>query len=213
MSTSLTEANTATIRIHDTKGGKALIEKIIELAGEPGVHVTRERGTTTLAFHTNKPGWTVPAVRGADHSQREFKLASKDGAVRITIDCDFVGSVPLPAANTGRFITASDLGTKLIEAAFSLDLTYAEVVDRDLENEARIAKFKADVAAGRITVRTPEQIAEDTSIARDAEIVRANEGREVFEYDGPHAVLVLAARRRHALRQRPAPAPHPDMVT
>lgn len=189
----------------DTKPGRAVIDRIIEIINAPNLPRIRARnGSATLVFRTNKPWMTVPYIVGASNNQRVFELATRDGVVRLTIDCDRE-RVDLPAYENPEHMpltTAAELGQVVIEAAFGLGFTWASQVDDDLAVAKRVEKFKADVAAGRVKVRTPEEIAEDDLAARDAEAVRNTAGREYEPSDGPAAREILAARYRHAARQR-----------
>jgi hypothetical protein len=120
-------------------------------------------------------------------------LSTRDGATRITISTD--AAAPLDAGYKWdrdiphhelpmRTTTAAELGQHIIEEAFGLGLTWASQVDEDLAVEKRVAQFREDVKAGRVKLRTPEEIADDAAARRDADVVAANEGREVNEFDG-----------------------------
>jgi len=77
---------------------------------------------------------------------------------------------------TAHQFTATDVGTRILKAACEQGLTWSSQVDDDLAVEARVEQFKRDVAAGRVKIRTPEEIAADEEARRAAEIVKNTEG-------------------------------------
>jgi hypothetical protein len=202
----------STIRIDLTsKDGREVVENLLRAADAPGALLGRAKnGSAALVFRSVRPHDATPYVRGADHHQRVFELATKDGATRVKISTD--AAAPFDGYKWDRDIpqhelpaltqSAANIGTRVIEAAFKLGLTWAEIVDRDLADEERAAKLRADVAAGRVKIKTEAEIAADAEARHDAEVVKANEGREYEWSDGPHAQVILSARGRHALRQR-----------
>lgn len=193
-----------------SKDGREVVESLIRGTPTPGALIGRAKNGAAIVFHSTRPRDIVPLVRGADHYQRVFELATRDGATRIKISTDM--AAPVDGYKWDRDIahhelpvvayTAAEVGKFIIEGAFSLGLTWASQVDDDLAVEKRVAQFREDVKAGRVKIKTEAELADDAEARRDAEIVRANEGREVNEFDGPHAQMLLAARGRHALRQR-----------
>jgi hypothetical protein len=204
-----------TIRIDlNSKDGREVVENLLRLH-DMGGHNARligraKNGSAVLIFRSTRPHDKTPCVRGADHHQRTFALASKDGTIRVNISTD--STAPLDGYKWERDIahdelpmsttTAAELGQHIIEEAFGLGLTWAEIVDRDIAVEQRVEQFKRDVASGKIKLKSEAEIAAEAEARRDEETVAANEGREVNEFDGPHAQMILAARGRHALRQR-----------
>jgi hypothetical protein len=202
-----------TIRIDlNSKTGRDVVERLIRGAGAPGALVGFAKdGSAALVFRSTRPHDTVPfGIGGASHNQRVFELASRDGTTRITISTDSAAQrdgwkwdrdVALHDLRLTSY-TAADVGERLIRAAFGLDFDWTESVIRELEVARRVEQFKRDVADGRVKLRTPEEIAADDEARRDEEIVAANAGRELSWFDGNVAQLVLAARGRHAERQR-----------
>jgi hypothetical protein len=196
----------------NSKDGREVVENLLGAAEAPGAIIGRAKnGLVALVFRSNRPHDKTPYVPGMDHHQRTFDLASRDGATRITIMTDaaaprddyFKWDREIPHHELPVMpYTAADIGGRIVRAAFALGLTWASQVDEDLAVEKRVAQFREDVKAGRVKLRTPEEIAEDDLARRDADVVAANEGREVNEFDGGHSQMILAARGRHALRQR-----------
>ncbi len=195
-----------TIRIDLTsKDGREVVENLLRAADAPGAIISRAKNGAAITFRSTRPHDKTPyAVPGMDHHQRKFELASRDGATRLTISTDAAAPLDIPAAHELPVMpyTAADVGGRVVRAAFALGLTWASQVDEELAVEKRVAQFKADVASGKIKLRTIEEIAEDDLARRDAELVKNAEGREYEWTDGPHAQVILQARGRHALRQR-----------
>jgi hypothetical protein len=192
----------------DPKAARAVIDQIIERADEPTIAIGRTRnGSAVLVFRSEKPWRNVPSIAGAEHNQRVFPLASSDGNVRLTINCDveslddsaYSWATKVEAEQLPTLPDVAGLGQKIIEAAFALGLTWASLVDQDTAREQRAAKLKADIAAGRVKIKTDEELQAE----RDAEIVRETAGREYSWTDGIAAQEILAARHRHAQRLRP----------
>jgi hypothetical protein len=196
----------------NSKDGREVVENLLSASEAPGAIIGRAKnGLVALVFRSNRPHDKTPSVPGADHHQRTFDLASRDGATRITIMTDAAAprddyfkwdrEIPhheLPVLTQ----SAADIGGRIVRAAFALGLTWASQVDEDLAVEKRVEQFKRDVASGKIKLKSEAEIAAEAEARRDEEIVAANEGREVNEFDGPHAQMILAARGRNALRQR-----------
>jgi hypothetical protein len=102
---------------------------------------------------------------------------------------------------TGHQFTATDVGTRILQAACEQGLTWSSHVEDDLAVVARVEQFKRDVAAGRVKIRTPEEIAAEEEARRAAEIMKNTEGRQYEPSDSPAAQQILAARYRHEARQ------------
>ncbi len=201
-----------TIRIEQTKGRSNIVEDLIRVADALGALIGRGKNSAAIVFRSTRPYDTVPYVRGADRHQRNFELATKDGSLRLTISTD--SAAPLEGYKWDRDIarheltvmpyTAANIGTRIIEAAFAQGFTWASIVDRDLADAARLAQAKSDLASGKLKVPTDE----DRQAERDAEIVKANEGRELSQWDGIGAQQIIGARARHAKRLEKQQAEH-----
>ena len=143
----------STVRIDiNSKDGREVVENLLRAADAPGGIIGRAKNGAAVVFRSTWPRRTVPYVPGADHSQRVFELASKDGSIRIKISTDSgaqrdgykwdrdVAHHELPVMT----FTAADVGTRIVKAAFELGLTWASQVDEDLAVERRVEQFKRD---------------------------------------------------------------------
>lgn len=197
-----------TVRVDLTsRDGREVVENLIRGAGAPGALIGRARnGSAALKFRSARPHDTVPHIQGAETYQRVFELATRDGATRVRISTD--SEAPLDGYKWDRetphhelpvaAYTASDVGARIISAAFGLGLTHAAIVDRELADEEKLAAFKVDLAAGRIRIKTQEEF----DAERDSRLVEGYEGKEVQRTDGPIAGVILEARARLAAWQR-----------
>jgi hypothetical protein len=203
-----------TIRIDlNSKDSREVVENLLRAADAPGALIGRAKnGSTALMFRSNHPHAICPLIVGADHNQRVFNLATRDGETRLTIATDnpaqvdgykWDRDVPRHEMHVMPY-AAGDVAKRIVVAAFGLGLTWAEIVDRDRAVEERVAKFKADVAAGRIKLKTDEELQAE----RDADIVKAHEGSYYTQWDGPVAQEIIGARARHAARLAKQQAEH-----
>jgi hypothetical protein len=196
--------DTNIVSIELTKGRSDIVENLLRAADAAGALIGRTKNAAVLVFRSVRPHDTTPYVRGANHHQRTFELASRDDALRLTIstesaaplaDFKFDRDVPHYALPVMPY-TAANVGTRIVEAAFGQDFTWASIVDNDIAEAARLAQAKADLASGKLKIPTDE----DRQAERDAELVKNSEGREYSQWDGPHAQAIIGARTRHAER-------------
>jgi hypothetical protein len=196
-------------------GDRELIDKLVECADSPRALVGRRSdGSAVMVFRCE--GDYLPFVAGDTRRTRGngvFELAQRaDGSpLTITIGCEGLGvgvsgyswtRSPLEIERDRLPVLTSDISQAIVDEAFKLDCTWIETVKQDREVAARIEKFHADVAAGRVKVQTPEEIAEEHQARADAAMVEANLGRDIGWADGNAAQMILAARGRHEARQR-----------
>jgi hypothetical protein len=201
--------DTSIVSIELTKGRSDIVENLLRAADALGALIGRTKNAAVLVFRSVRPHDTTPYVRGANHHQRTFELASRDGSLRLTISTE---SAALDGFKFDRDVphyelpvmpyTAANVGTRVVEAAFGQDFTWASIVDNDIAEAARLAQAKVDLASGKRKIPTDE----DRQVERDADLVKNFEGREVSQWDGPAAQEVIGARVRHAARLAKAQA-------
>lgn len=206
-------------------GDREIIDKLVECADSPRALLGRRGSAVVMLFRCE--GDYLPFVAGDTRRNGVFELAQRSDGSPLTITIrsegqtvdtskyswaprpvyrlqlgDAAANSPLEIERDRLPVLTSDISRAIVDEAFKLDYTWAEQVKQDREVAARIEKFHADVAAGRVKVQTPEEIAEEHQARSDAAMVEANLGRDISWADGNGAQLVLAARGRHEARQR-----------
>ncbi|MGO9994698.1 MAG: hypothetical protein ACLPTF_19575 [Steroidobacteraceae bacterium] len=202
------QERTAVVRLI---GDREMIDKLVEAADSPRALLGRQRGSAVLVFRSE--GDYLPFIAGDTRRNGIVELAQRSDGSPLTIIIGSEGQTvdiqdykwtrsPLEIERDRLPVLTSDISQAIVDEAFKLDCTWIETVKQDREVAARVEKFRADVAAGRVKIQTPEEIAEAAQARSDASMVEANLGRDINWADGNGAQLVLAARGRHEARQR-----------
>jgi hypothetical protein len=189
----------------DSKFGRALVDQLIAAIDEPRLHVTRARnGSAELTFNSDAPH-SVPYIQGAAHGEHVFKLSTRDGNTRLTIDCaqreTILPVVIVDNSQSLPTIRTDALGGALVVAAFDkLGLTWAELVptaEQRAAEEARAARARALME--QRTAETPEQRQEreDRELADSEPYFSSSDS---FGFSSPNSPAVLSARGRIATR-------------
>jgi hypothetical protein len=195
------------------EGARELVEHLLGFIDEPRALLGRAKnGAAVLLFRGDERN-VVPRIHGDDKRNGVFALTTQSGE-RITVTCKSGGGALDPSAYTwqrGRSpleierdrlpLLCADTVEAVIAEAFKLGCTWAptaEEIAAEAARQERYAKIAADIASGKLIPNpSPEQQLE----IDDNALVAAHEGAEYHEYDGNMAVVVLAARRRVALRK------------
>jgi hypothetical protein len=185
----------------DSKDARAIVDGIVAAIDEPRALVGRNRGGAVMLFRMQM--W-INTSRVELSLRSGEQIAITIGAEGLTVEPDAFtwakGRSPLDISRDSlppMFSEFAELGQTVAAAAGALP---AKEIERELANEARVNQFKADVAAGRVKLKTEAELAEDAQARSDAEIVAEWKGETVRPDDGGAARSVLAARARHAVR-------------
>jgi hypothetical protein len=198
-------------------GPRELAEQLIVAADSPRALTGRGRGGAVLLFRREK-GQCIkpsgPTYRGLD----VFELMRTDTRERITLtiksegmSIDFgayswpKGRSPLEISRDSLPILTFDLSDIAVEAAFKIGCTWAPTeaeLEREREREASDAQFRADVASGKIKLKTEAEIAAEDEARSDEATVAAWKDKDVVASDGNGAMLIIAARMRHFWRRK-----------
>lgn len=198
------DEKTAVLRLElerDTSHGRDLIDKLIEAADSPRALLGRSKsGSAVLLF---RHGRNSPAPHINGQSGSTFKLATRDGAVRLTITVASYGTLEVSAYSWDRSpldnglwtlpVLTSSIGEVVIEAAFTAGCSWAEQVDDELKDAQR----RADIASGKIVLESDEA----RQAREDDALVARYEGQPLGMFDDARA-LVRAARFRVAERRK-----------
>jgi hypothetical protein len=186
----------------DTREARAIVDAVIAAIDEPRALLGRDkRGGVVMVFRLQM--WiNTSRVELALRSGEQIAITI--GAENLAVELDaFTWQNSRPPTNVSRdslpplFPEFMDIAQRVAEAAGALP---AKEIERIRETEARVAQFQADVAAGRVKLKTDAELAEDAQARSDAELVAEWKGETVRPDDGGAARSVLAARARHAVR-------------
>jgi len=205
----------AVIRIGLEDGSKVtreIIEQLISAADSPRALVGRKRDGAVLLFRHEEGTEILPSIPG-DISGGAYKLDMGGERFTLTIKSENQ-TVDVSAYNWGKRspldverdrlpVLTSDLTKLVLDAAYKVARTAPTEAELDSGRafEARVAKYREDIAAGRIKDPTPAELAE----AADEALDRAHP-KDISWQDGILQGLVQQARARIAARRRKAEA-------
>jgi hypothetical protein len=186
----------------DTPKARAIVDGIIAAIDEPRALLGRDRRGGLVMLFRMQMWINTSLVELALRSGEQINITI--GAEGLTVEPDAFtwakGRSPLDIPRDSLpplFSEFAELAQTVAAAAGALP---AKEIERELATEARVNQFKADVAAGRVKLKTEAELAEDAQARSDAEIVAEWKGETVRPDDGGAARSVLAARARHAVR-------------
>ena len=190
----------------DTKDARALVDAVIAAIDEPRALLGRDRrGGVVMLFRveqifsnaaTDAISREEFALRGGE--ELVITLASEGATVEPDAYTWIKGRSPLDISRDALPPLSQELGDIANDAAWTAGARSPEEFAREREAD----RYRADLASGKIKVRTEAELAEHEQVRNDAAIVAANAGIEYIWTDGFAAQLVLEARTRHAARQR-----------
>lgn len=180
----------------DSKDARAVVDAVISAIDEPRALLGRDRrGGVVLFFRVET---------GVNNSLSDLALRSGE---EIVITFGSEGQALNPDSYTWQKNRSpydvprdslpplhSDHWQDAERAAWTAGARLPEEIARERATEERIAQFKADLAAGRVKLKTPEEL----QAAKDEEIVEANKDRDLASSDGWGSQMILAARGRLA---------------
>jgi len=186
----------------DTKEARAVVDAVIAGIDEPRALLGRDRrGGVVMLFRVeqNFGNTTMEAITSEQIALRSGEnLAISMASEGATVDPDAFTWVknrsPLDISRDALPPLSLEFSKIASEAAWNAGARSPDEIAR----ERAADRYRADVASGKIKVRT----AEEQQAREDAAIVAANAGIEFIWTDGHAAQLVLDARYRHAERQR-----------
>jgi hypothetical protein len=188
----------------DTKAARAVVDAIIGAIDEPRALTGRERrGGVVMLFRVEQlfNNLAVDAISRETIALRDgeelvISLASEGATVEVDAFTWTKGRSPLDISRDALPPLSQELADIANDAAWTAGARSPEMLARERESD----RYNADLASGKIKVRT----AEDQQARDDAELVASYEGVEVISTDGNAARLILDARYRHAARKQKA---------
>jgi hypothetical protein len=183
----------------DTKAARSLVDAVIAAVDEPRALLGRDRHGVVMLFRVDQHvSDTREAIALRDGEDFVISLTSAGQTVEPGAFTWAKGRSPLDISRDALPTLLPEFAKIASEAAFVAGARSADVWIRERESE----RFSADVASGKIKVKTEAEFAEDRQARSDAALVASYEGQELIWSDGYSAQLVLNARQRHAARQR-----------
>ncbi len=212
----LAQFRTAVIRIDIASGGgkdaATLVDKLIEAADMPRAIIGRGRDGSAVILFRYDGQKVEPSIQGELSSiDGAFKLATRDGAIKLSITCKSVGQTldvsayswakgrsPLEFERDRLPVLTSDTSALVVNAARdALGCVSWAALDTLRKNAAKEAEFSAKIASGWRPKTTEETQAEE-----DDALVAQYEGQDVSPWNaGNIGMLVQQARARVATRK------------
>lgn len=179
----------------DTKEARALMDAVIDAIDEPRALVGRDRHGVVMIFKVEHDfSNTSESIALRSGEELVISLASVGEMIDPGAFSWIKNRTPLDISRDALPPLRAEFAKIASEAAWNAGARSSDELAREHQSD----RYRADLASGKIKVRT----AEEQQAREDAAIVAANAGIEFIWTDGHAAQLVLDARIRHEARQR-----------